>query len=683
MKIECHPRVRIAVYSFIYKLSLNGVIYPIQEDLSSILIDPLESLIIIENNSIAKKLAYEAYIEFISILTSRKVTHYFTRFFPSVIKELTKSSDEFVIYIVRLIGPLFKSAREDSMVYLPTILNVINYLIKNKDPNVQAESILCFALAITYIPNDDTIEKYCNCLAEIAFPLLHSNKLNEDTLDRLYDATHKILIRLESSVTPFVRRYLKMILEDCKKEITIEETNSFEMNEAFKNKSIYLRISNLDSPIKQYVLNSDVKRVKNTLLILESFIKSDPNFRGYLNEIYLIVKKWLINEFSIEPIQSKCWSILRCILFAFNSTNPLFNKEYEIAIRIKSIEFILNCYICNIKQISEPLLIQTIMNIINITFTFAYPLKWENIGLFESVLKTFPLLVNEILEKKENKFKNMEEFDAVDMYDNFMSHIDVCLSVIAEVISTCFVLKPELTNDFYRNNFSPKIDEYLSNELSRTFGIKLSTSFIINNKDIDKMLEFSEFLIENALNFYCKDDLAIDSFYCLGNLLFNLPLRNKEEADRFMSFFTDFFKMDQLQQDTDYITIISDYANVALSKFLIVNKFFFDPYDSAIAFIDAMPLWETPQDSDIYFHCMADLLELGWFKIACGDEWPDILLGPILMGDRKSQFDDDTKLRLASILRKLYNTPEGKRSIDRIIDEPVTTNLFLLFIQND
>ena len=280
---------------------------------------------------------------------------------------------------------------------------------------------------------------------------------------------------------------------------------------------------------------------------------------------------------------------------------------------------------------------------------------------------------------KEKKFKYMEEFDLIDLDDKFISHCDTCLSEISELISSCFVLQPDITNEFYSQTIEPRTEEYLSNDLNLVFGITTTCSFIIYTKDMAKMQEFIEMLMKYSFSFDREDDVPAIALYSLGKLFLNIELQSQEDAEYYMNFFNKFFKTDQVSNDTDKMNNISDYANVAFAKFLHINNQYFDPEFIVESFIDASPLWETPEDSDDYYLFMDEMLRNGWLQQTYEEEWPEYSLGQILTGYLDHRYEEKTRRSFAETLSALYNTPEGKAAMDKTLQESIHPNRAMFF----
>ncbi|KAK8866331.1 importin subunit beta-3 [Tritrichomonas musculus] len=682
LDIESYTRTRIAVYTFISKLSVRGILCP-QNQLCLILILPLESLMIIENNMIAKKLAYQAYTDFISQQTSQKNNEFFERFYPELVKELQTASNDFKINIVRLIGPLVKAAREDAIQYFPSIVQIAFDLMKIRDPNIQAEAIRCYSLAISYVPIDGKIKEWCSQFCQAGIPLLVSTDLDEESLNHLYDAIHSLLCTLDKEVAPLVPQLLTKVIQDAQKGITIEQVNSFDMNDVYKNKSIYYRIQQTsDSPVKNYASMSEITEVRHALLILDALIDSDPDFKNYIDNVYSICENWITNQYSIEPLMKLCWDIFDTILRIFKeqyqnlqeflrkNQNQLTDEHQQQLIQCTQqsnahVEIIFHCYINSIKQKGSPVFIDKVLKVLKNAISFARLIKWFNPEVFSNILQTIQPLIDYIFAIKAKKIKDMEEFHTVDLSNRSLAHFDVCLSRISDIISASFKLQPDITYQFYAQTIGPKTNEYLNNELTLIFGILTTTLFIIHTKNKDKMIEFCQILMKYSCMFDREDDdLPEHALYAMGKLFYAIPLENAEIANHFMQFFIQFFASEQIQNvNTDALLMISDYANVTFAKFLHANKDLFDHSDVVNAFLEAIPLFENVVDSDIYFQFMEELLRLGWFTEVCGNDWPELILGHIITGFATNQYKEHTRLMFAQTLRNILSTKEGKEAI--------------------
>ena len=251
LNMECHPRVRIAAYRVVYYISSKGYIYPNQSnELDSLVIKPLEELMINENSIIGKKMAYKAYTEFFSQKYCQKSPNYFLRLYPSIINELKNSSDDFLIYIIRVIGPLYKSAPlQITNNFFQNLLRLIIYLLNKNDPNIKAETIVCFYYMISGydLTNDAIIQFTCKAV-DIGLSLLELDLLNEKTLDNLYETLTSLIVKLNSKITDIAGKYHQSIIENCQKHILVEEISSFDSNDTFRNTSLYLKISHPNCP---------------------------------------------------------------------------------------------------------------------------------------------------------------------------------------------------------------------------------------------------------------------------------------------------------------------------------------------------------------------------------------------------------------------------------------------------
>lgn len=684
LDIECNPRTRIAVYNFIWKLSQHGVIFPLvteKNKYTQILIEPLEVVMILEDNRIAKKIAYQAYAQFISQSTSQKTNLYCERFYPQLEKELqTLEDNDFKIYIVRLIGPIVKLARDDSIKYFQNIFQISVALMRDKDPNVRAEAVRCFALASAYIPKkrDNNVTQFCaRFLVGGIKTLEFETALNEESLEHLYEAIHYLIKAIGHYVAPIVPHIIQKVLEDSNKPISVEQADSLDDNDVFNNRSLYIRISPKNSHIKQFVRKFEVAEVEHSLMILEALIHSDPNFRQYIDEIYNINDNWLANEYPIEPLQIKCWTILDALneifMYNFNNADDDSNLDEIKVESLKQIQTVFRCYICNIDKRSSPILMSIMLKVTSDAISFASKLKWIADESFEKILQTILPLLNDLFVMKEKKIKEMEEYATIDLSDKMISHLDSCLNFVTELISSCFELQPEITNEFYNGTIGTKIDEYLESDVTKIFGVTITCSYIIYTKDLEKMLSFCEILMSYALLFDRPDDLQLAALSSLGKLLYEFPIGNKENADLFLTFFNQFFQTEQIEKSDEASIMISDYANVAFAKFILMNYKHFKPSDIANDFLDAAPLWDDSEDCDYYFQCIELMLDNGWFwlKDVCGNDWPEFVLGQIITGFLTNQFEESTRIKFAKTFTRLLETEEQKEAIAKTLENSI------------
>lgn len=700
LDISCHPRTRIAVYNFIWKLSQHLILYPIESEknpYSNILIMPLEVMMINEDNLIAKKISYQAYNQFISQSVGQKTVVYLERFYPQLVNELRTllaqdPENPFIIYIVRLIGPIVKLARDGAVSKFQDIFAISCQLLQSRDTNIRAEAIRCFALACLYLPKKkkDVKTKLINiCFRFLVagFNLLKSEIFDEDSLDHLYEAIYNLIGLVGSNVEPLIPHEMPKILADCQKEITIEETNPYgdNINETLNMKSVYLLISPENSLIKQYAAKNEVTEVEHGLLILDAFICCNDFFHNYINDIYAIIENWITNRFSIQPIQEKCWTILDHLNRIFQDNfdiesqkSPEEQEQMEgiLQASYRHIQFLLHCFICNIEKHGKPMMMCNMIKVTSSAISYATQINWMESELFESILQILFPFINYIFECKEKTIKTLEEFTTVDLSDKEIAHYDNCLGSISDLISNCFKLQPEITNEFYCQTILPKTEDYLQNDLTLIFGVTITTCYIIHSKDFEKMISFSDTLMKFALSFERQDDLSLYSLLSIGRFLFEFQLPDREVADSFFNFFDEFFKLDQIQSDqSDNMTMISDFANVAFAKFIMKNKQYFDPAFITNSFIDAGPLWEECEDSDIYFQCMIEFLNDGSYMLddVYGNEWAEVLLSPIITGYMTHLYGERTREKFAETINKIYATDEGKQAINAALERVEVT----------
>ncbi|OHS96958.1 hypothetical protein TRFO_36913 [Tritrichomonas foetus] len=646
INLETHPRVRYAAYNLVAKLSPN---IHHEKQFHEEIMNKVINLTLTENNPYAKKCAYKCLTVFLSQTYTNKNNDYLQTLLPALNNEIRTQPPEFFVYILRCMGHLMKAAREDSVTYFPAISKLTASILSSNTTNpeflpIRVEAIKCFSLAVTHVPKNPIIKAQCLYFYQNSIQLLNS-VVEKDAIS-LYDAVHTLILNIGEQIEPYVPAILPKILADASKAISIEQQNPF--GEDIMLPSLFIKIPSSNNAINQYASKTDVDDVYYALEILDALVSCDPNFLNYGEQVLGIVGNWICNDFAIDKLKSICWETLSKILRRFHN--------------IQIIDAVFHNYLNSIEKYGNSLLLHKIMMTVNSALSIAKACKWENLEYFASFLKTLPVLADYVIEAKQQKIIKMQQFNNLDLANREISQLDTVLSSISSAIKTCFSINMPLTGQFYNEMIGPKTEEYLQNDVTLIFGITMTTAYIIGTGDRERMIAFIDYLIKNTTQFTREDDLVISSFFSLGQLFSKFPLENPQLAMHYLEFFAEYFNLDELQSDTDQMTNISDYANICLAKFCMANHAVLDHVAMISTFIDALPLWEAPEDSDKYFQFLVSAMENHWIDVY--DDWIAFVIGHIITGVATQQYSEATRLRFRQCFIEMSRIPEKREYIN-------------------
>lgn len=722
LTLETHPRVRCVVYNFIKKLSQKGILNPVFQS-SAILINPLRSLMYNDDFSVEivginqevsrfyiKTLAFDAFTQFISQLTGKKNIDYLVDLEP--LKQELVNRPEFTVQVIRVIGELIKAAHEDGVQHIyPSVISLRELIVTKQDPNSQAEIIYCFSLVSSYFNRirDDKIKAEIQAIALAFFQQAISLLdicTDETIIDHLYISISAIIARFGTPSEADAINLLGKMIADAQKDIAVQPTPIYETDSTYSNRSIYLKIPSIDPAVKLYVSTNEVKDVSQALLILNSLLYIIP-IEVYIEEVRNIIDGWINNTYKIEPLQRGSWTLLETLVnrvstdycpaisqYIEKQGTLEFTEEQVQEISRKNLfcqnlfKYIFECYITTTAQKPSANFLASILAVIITILRLSEEIKFTDEETISKFLATIPPTLSTILQTSQETVQKMVEFQGlIDISNVTISHIHSCLSYISESILLCYLLNSDMAKSFYLQFFASNVDSYLSNKATLLFGLSIAAVGTIISEDKTKLFEILELYFKFAndlVNIDTSDDIQCDALKSIGKMLKYMPFNNTQaevDACRFIiQQFTMYLERPEFQSiDNANIYDISDYAIIAVSQFLKANMNVI-PHDEiadTLLFLPAME--DSPPDSHIFFDLLADLIADG-SMMAADPEWSEHLLGGIISGLAKEQYDSEIEKKLGwAIYQRMATNPDEKNHIIATVSKlpEIRRNAFL------
>jgi hypothetical protein len=182
-----------------------------------------------------------------------------------------------------------------------------------------------------------------------------------------------------------------------------------------------------------------------------------------------------------------------------------------------------------------------------------------------------------------------------------------------------------------------------------------------------------------------RQDFSERIFLILGRVLERFPL--DDALSRILNYFFALLRSDDLDDDEG----ISDHALIAFTKFLRANIGHLDTDVALHSWANCFPLWGAPDDCDVVFQFLADVLDDG--NGDCfGPDWLGEVIQNIIAGEIQGQISSQTGIRLCNFLRRLLADGDaaaviGAKALDLvpsrrdILDVMLGGDLSTLFIR--
>lgn len=674
LNLETHPRIRVAIYDLM-KTTSKYLAIDDNENLIGI-ISAIEQASLNENFTFGKQMAYQALIGFFSQTYHENSEFvyktFFIPFFPLVINELHTQSIEVVPYVVKCIGHLAKKSKHffvPSFQQLTTEL--MNLLNASTTVALSIEIIYSFNLSLANIDisNNPEAKQICLQFIQASLPLYQNEMNTEEEMEHLTEAITMFINKVGQDVAPIIPSLLPEVMQVSLKDISVEQIDAFEGS--YSMMSFYQQIPSVDKSMKSYVQYTDIVEISQSMEILKAIIKCDPNAPEYLEQIINICQHWICNKFFIEAIVLNSWDLLSIILDKYADLEST-EQETEPKKVNGIIDVFLYCFINSIDNRCNTYPLFVIVWKMQIALQHAKERGYSNKDLFVSFLNKLPLLINDAINRKQENFKVLSQYNNLDISDKNLSFVDHLLLKINCLIAECYSISIELTVTALANIISG-VNSIMQQPELTSFAIDFISNYFIYTRGAELLtiIQFETFLVSTAIAHtpeFCINDLSSTCFEHLGNLLMKFTLEQQLEfADQLIDFFGDFIDGCMNTEKEEYLTL-SDHANIAFSKFLDANLGYIQDKKKAIdKFINCMPLWEDTPDSPYYFAFMANTIENGVLK-SFNIYWPEIYLLHIINdADNPEKCGEFNLERFAKDIAIELETEEGKAVVGEIL----------------
>jgi hypothetical protein len=107
---------------------------------------------------------------------------------------------------------------------------------------------------------------------------------------------------------------------------------------------------------------------------------------------------------------------------------------------------------------------------------------------------------------------------------------------------------------------------------------------------------------------------------------------------------------------------------VAVTKFVRTNFDLFEDQAVIRQWAACLPLWDAPEDSDVVFQLLADILEAGKGPLM-GSDWLSYSVQTVLMGHVNDQMKPETDARLWRYFTAISKEPEMSADFEAILNQ--------------